>query len=77
MVRIENINGKEIKIPWKNKKSNRKPNHEIEETWTHDKSSIHLKKMKHRMEKTNIATKKAWKKKAKFENKGAPIAPMR
>jgi hypothetical protein len=29
------------------------------------------------MEKTNIATKKAWKKQAKFENKGAPIAPVR
>jgi len=44
MVRIENINGKEIKIPWKNKKSNRKPNHEIEETWTHEKIRIDLKK---------------------------------
>jgi len=47
MVRIENINGKEIKIPWKNKKSNRKPNHEIEETWTHETIRIDLKKMTH------------------------------
>jgi len=31
MVRIKNINGKEIKIPWKNKKSNKKFNYEIEE----------------------------------------------
>jgi len=29
------------------------------------------------MEKKNIATKKLWKKQAKFENKGAPIAPVR
>jgi hypothetical protein len=61
MVRIKNINGKEIKIPWKNKKSNRKPNHEIEETWTHEKIRIDLKQMTHRMEKTNIAIKKAYK----------------
>jgi hypothetical protein len=29
------------------------------------------------MEKKNIATKKLWKKQAKFENKGAPIALVR
>jgi hypothetical protein len=46
MVRIENINGKEIKIPWKNNKSNRKFNHEIEETWRHEKNRIDLKKNK-------------------------------
>ena len=44
MVRTENINGKEIKIRWKNKKLNIKFNHEIEETWTYEKNHIDLKK---------------------------------
>jgi len=34
------------------------------------------KKMKHKMEKSNTTTKKAWKMQARFQKKGAPVAAV-